>query len=165
VSDSVYNITYVERTATHTLRGTLALPHIHCHALLHTTNRTAAYCCTQCDHCTHTTALTAKDCHTQACARHCRAHCRTLLHTAAPPDSHTLPCALPYAICRMHRLPYTVYKAICCMPYVINRMPYAASRMPCAVCRMLDDVCSACRIFHNNNKHAYAGIPVIVLHI
>jgi hypothetical protein len=122
----------VERTATHLLRRTLALPHTakHCQvlpiALPHTAARTA------CIARTPPGLLPNTATHRPT---HYRAHCHTLLHTAALLDCRT---AQPHNAARIaiRRMPY-----ICRMPCAVYRT-YAIRRI--AVCGMPYVLCRCC---------------------
>jgi hypothetical protein len=68
---------------------------------------------------------------------HCRAHYRTLLHTAALPDSHThcrAHCHTPYTVWTVCRIQSHMPYIVCCISYVVCRMPYALNAVN-AVCR------------------------------
>jgi hypothetical protein len=80
----------LQRALPHTAACTAELPHTA--SLPHIHRRTAAHCRTRCRaHC-HTLPL---------CSLHTAAHCRTVpynTHSAALPDSRTLPCALLHTV-------------------------------------------------------------------
>jgi hypothetical protein len=123
VSD--FCVIYICRAHYHTIIAPYACTATHCHALPHTTAIVLP----------HTAARTEGIACTPPCLlpntathrpTHCRAHCRTLLHTAALSDSRRLPCTLSYAVCRMH-----------CMPYVVCHMSYTVCHYVVLLCTII----------------------------